>query len=472
MAEVAAPRPAEGGFLDDYFEISARGSNLGTEVVAGITTFMVAAYIIFVNPSILSAAGLPFGPLLTLTALTAGILTLAMGIFAKYPFMIAPGMGLNAVVAFQLVQGMGLSPAAAMGVIFIEGVIIAVLVLTGFREAVMDAIPMRLKQSIGVGIGLFIAIIGLVNGGIVVMSGNPSAPIALGNLATGTFLVTLFGLVVTTGLEARKVKGSLLIGILVTTIFAILLNTAYGGVLYEVPGMAVVPAAIFGAPDFSLLGLGLNVAVFAQVGALAAVLAIFSIMLADFFDTMGTVIGIGEQAGWLDEKGEFPPGHLRKLLFIDSLGAALGGAAGSSSNTTFIESAAGVSEGGRTGFASVVTGVLFLAAMFLTPIAGVIPPQATAAALVIIGYLMFAGNIRGIVQDLGQMDRGDAFVEGMPAMLTLFIMPATYSITNGIGAGFVAYTVLKAIQGKAREVHWMMWLASVAFAIYFIWGLT
>lgn len=470
MAEAAAP-PAQASALDRYFGISARGSTLNTEVVAGITTFMVAAYIIFVNPSILSAGGLPFPATLTVTCLTAGILTLAMGVFARYPFMMAPGLGLNAVVAFQLVQGMGLTWQAAMGVILLEGVIITVLVLTGFRAAVMHAIPMRLKRSIAVGIGLFIALIGLVNGGLVQMSGNPAAPVTLGNLATGTFLVTLFGLVVTGGLEARRVRGSLLIGILATTIFAIVVNAVYGGALYQIPGMAVLPATILGFPDFSTFGAGLNFGVFAQAGLIAAVLAIFSIMLADFFDTMGTIIGIGEQAGFVDQKGEYPKDGLRNLLVVDSLGAVFGGLASSSSNTTYIESAAGVSEGGRTGFASVVTGVLFLLAMFLAPIAGVIPPQATAAALVIVGYLMFVGNIRDIVQDLPGLDKGEQLVEGLPALLAMFVMPATYSITNGIGAGFVAYTVLKVIRGKASEVHWMMWVASIAFAIYFIWGL-
>ncbi|MSP13559.1 MAG: NCS2 family permease [Chloroflexi bacterium] len=466
------------GWLDNHFEISARGTTVATEVLAGVTTFLVAAYIIFVNPSILSFSGIPdlqgkgpaFAATLAVTCLTAGIMTLAMGFFGKYPFMMAPGMGLNAVVAFQLIVGSKLTWQEAMGVITLEGLAITILVLIGFREAVMDAIPLRLKRSIAVGIGFFIALIGLVNGGIVRMSGVEASPVAIGNLATATFAVTAVGLLLTAILEVRNVKGSLLLGIIGSTIFAIILNAITGGTMYaNQPGVAVLPSAIVSLPDFSNIGAGLSVGgVFAKLGVIAAVLTIFSLMLSDFFDTMGTLIGVGEQGGFVDQKSEYPPKALRRLLLIDSIGAFIGGLFGASSNTTYIESAAGVSEGGRTGFASIITGLLFLAAMFFAPIAGVIPAQATAPALIIVGFLMFWGNIPDTVRDLSQMGKTEAVAEGLPALLTMILMPMTYSITNGIGAGFITYSVLQLAQGK--RVHWVMWVTSLAFIIYYLFA--
>jgi len=449
--------------LERFFDLRARGTNAGTEVLAGVTTFMVMAYIIFVNPSILNFSGIKdlqglgpgFAPTLAATCLVAGVMTVLMGLLSNYPFAVASGMGLNAVVAFQLIVGMKLPWSAAMGVIFLEGVAITILVLTGFREAVMDAIPISLKRAIGVGIGLFILFIGLYSGGLV-KQGPPGVPVTLGDLNSLCVLVTLIGLFLTVSLMALRVKGALLIGILLTTVVAIVVNAASGYTAFTIPGVAVVPSKILAWPDFSTFGRGLDISVFWRAGVMAAVLTIFSIMLADFFDTMGTVIGIAGEAGWLDEKGKLP--RLNRILLVDSLAAAFGGLASASSATTYIESAAGVSEGGRTGLTSVVTGLLFFLALFFSPVAGVVPPQATAAALIVVGFLMCS-----IVKDIPFGD----FDEGFPALMALVVMPFTYSITNGIGAGFVIYAFIKLIRGKAHELHGMMVATAVAFVIYF-----
>jgi AGZA family xanthine/uracil permease-like MFS transporter len=449
--------------LDRWFSLHARGARPGSEIRGGLTTFMVMAYIIFVNPAILSFAGVaglegkgvPFPAAQAATCLVAGVMTIAMGLLANYPLAIAPGMGLNAVVAFQLIAGMKLSWPAAMGVVFLEGVVITLLVLTGFRQAIMDAIPLALKQAIGVGIGLFILFIGLVSAGIV-KPGPPGVPVTLGELTAAPVAVALLGLLLTLWLQARGAGGALLVGIVVTTVVAIAVNAATGGRAFPIPGQAVLPRSIMALPDLSSLGSGLNVEVFVRLGILTAVVTIFSIMLSDFFDTMGTVIGIGGEAGWLTREGKLP--RLDRVLLVDSLAAAAGGAAGASSATTYIESAAGVSAGARTGLASVVTGICFLLAMFFAPIAGIVPAHATAPALVVVGYLM-SRVVREI--PFATLD------EGFPALLTLAVMPFTYSITNGIGAGFVSYVFIKLVRGRAGDVHPMMWAATAAFVVYF-----
>lgn len=453
------------GWLDNFFKITESGSTVNTEIVAGLTTFMVMAYIIFVNPAILSFSGIKelqglgpsFPTVLAGTCLVAGVMTIFMGMYANYPFALAPGMGLNAVVAFQLIVGAKLPWEAAMGVIFMEGIAITVLVLTGFREAVMDAIPMTLKKAIGVGIGLFIFFIGLADGELIKYgTKNPATPVALGDLTSGPVLVAIVGIFIIVWLMAKKVKGALLIGILVSTLLAIAINGLSGWKAFSTPGVAVIPTSIVALPDLSNLGKGINFDVFAKMGILAGVLTIFSLMLSDFFDTMGTVIGIGGEAGWLDKNGKLP--RLNKVLIVDSLAAVAGGGAATSSATTYIESAAGVGEGGRTGLVAVVVGLLFLLAMFFSPIAGVVPAHATAPALIIVGFLMAA-----VARDIPFADLD----EGLPALLTIAIMPFTYSITNGIGVGFITYTFIKLVRGKGGEVHWGMWLASVAFLIYF-----
>ncbi|MGH2707040.1 MAG: NCS2 family permease [Actinomycetota bacterium] len=468
MGAIGSGRRAS--LLQRRFKIQESGSTLRTEVVGGLTTFMTMAYILFVNPLILGSVAdsegrkLAFPLVLTVTALAAGINTLAMGLVSNYPFALAAGLGLNTVVAFQLVAGAGLTWPEAMGVVLTEGLIITALVLTGFREAVMDAIPQALKQAIGVGIGLFIAFIGFFNAGFV---GKPQAPTQLVELGRGGELrglpvgVFVLGLVFTSYLVARRIKGALLVGILGTTAFAVLANELLAGGKawsYLAPGVARFPRRILAIPageNFELIG-NFSFGFFAKMGLLAALLAVFTLMLSDFFDTMGTVIGLGGEAGFLDAEGGLP--RIKRVLLVDSVAAVVGGSFSASSNTTYIESAAGISEGGRTGLVSVVVGALFFISILAWPLADVIPPQATAPALVIVGFLMM-----GIVREIPWED----FEVSIPAFLTTVIMPFTFSITNGIGAGFVSYSAIKVLRGKAREMHWMMCLAALAFLIYF-----
>jgi AGZA family xanthine/uracil permease-like MFS transporter len=463
MARVAATDPPGGAVLR-YFDLERLRTDVATEVRAGLTTFMVMAYIIFVNPIILGftgvpgldGKGLPFAATLTVTCLTAGLLTIAMGLASNYPLALAPGMGLNAVVAFELVASRGLTWPQAMTVIFLEGLVITLLVLTRFREAVMDAVPMALKRAIGVGIGLFIAFIGFFTSGFVVKPAQGPLPVGLGPLGGLPVAVFLVGFVLTAWLMARRVRGALLLGIVATTVLAVVLNGLLAGWKgFPTPGAARIPVAIVQAPDFSTFG-RLDFDFVAKMGVVAAALATFSIMLSDFFDTMGTIIGVGGRGGFLDARGRLP--RANRVLLVDSLGAMLGGLANSSSNTTYIESAAGVAEGGRTGLVSVVVGVLFLLAMWFAPLASVIPAEATAPALIIVGFYMIS-----IVAEIPWSD----FEESIPAFVTMLVMPFTWSITNGIGAGFVAWTAIKLLNGKGREVHWMLYATSAAFVVYF-----
>jgi adenine/guanine/hypoxanthine permease len=454
--------------LDRYFGITERGSTVRTEIIAGLATWLTMAYILFVNPAILGSVqdgtgtSLAFPQVLTVTALVAGVATLAMGLYGRYPFALAAGLGLNAFVAFTLVGDLGLTWPEAMGVIVIEGLVISVLVLTGFREAVLNAIPMDLKRAIGIGIGLFIALIGLVNAGVVVQ-GEGTVLTLTGDLTTLRMLTFVVGMVVTAALVARRTRGALLIGIVVTTVVAALINAIWGEgrVWADVgPGVAQLPDSFVSTPDFSLLGQFDLVGVFEVLPIATAIAAIVSVMLSDFFDTMGTVVGLGGEARLLDRAGRLP--GIRRVLLVDSLAAAAGGAASASSNTTYIESAAGISEGGRTGLTSVVVAVLFFLALFLSPWAGVIPPEATAPVLVIVGYFMMA-----LVREIDWADPGI----GIPALLTIGMMPFTFSITNGVAAGFLAYTVIAIFRGRFRQVHWLMYVVSAVFVWYFVEGL-
>ncbi|NJD30074.1 MAG: NCS2 family permease [Chloroflexi bacterium] len=417
---------------------------------------MVMVYIVFVNASILSTG---FGldatgatAISAATALIAGIMTIAMGVVGNYPFALAAGLGINAIVAFSL-TGRGLTPAGAMGVIVLEGLAVTVLVLIGFREAVMNAIPLSLKRAIGAGIGLFILFIGFFNGGLIVSTGaTPYGPTSGPALAPalptepGQF-VFLIGLLLTAILWARRIKAALVISILATTVIALL------------AGVASVPSGLTLVPDFRTLGAFDLTNVF-SLGVLTALLIIFSIMLIDFFDTMGTITGVAAEAGLAREDGSVPDAG--RVLLVDSLGAVAGGLGGVSSNTTYIESAAGVAEGARTGFASVVTGVLFLLAIFLAPLAGIIPGQATAPALVLVGFLMFTQ-----VKDIKVSD----FEDGFPALLTIILMPLTYEISPAIGAGFISWVVIKLVRGKLGEIHPLMWIVSIAFLVYWLQSL-
>jgi AGZA family xanthine/uracil permease-like MFS transporter len=448
--------------LDRFFGYRARGSSLRIEVVAGLTTFMTMAYILFLNPSILGAVAdpggrrLPAAAVLTSTALVACVATLAMGLWANYPFTLAAGLGINGVVAFTFVAGQGLSWAEAMGLIVLEGLIITVLVLTGLREAVLEAIPLALKKAIGVGIGLFIAFIGFYDAGFVVRPQSPATPVTLATINGLKVTVFIIGLLLTLALVATRVRAALLLGILGTTVLAIIVNEANHLKLWPGGEVAALPHKLVGTPDFSILGDFSLFGAFSTIGVISALVAVFAVMLSDFFDTMGTVIGLGDEAGLLDRNGRLP--KINRVLVVDSLAAAAGGAASASSNTSYIEAASGIAAGGRTGLTSVMVAGLFALCLFLSPLAGVIPPEATGPALVLVGFFMLT-----LIRDI---DWGDIEV-GLPAFLTIVLMPFTFSITNGVGAGFITYTMIKLVRGKFREVHPLLIGVSVVFLIYF-----
>lgn len=459
--------PASGlsATLDRFFGLSARGTNVRTEALAGATTFMTMAYILFVNPAILGkvldfdGTRLPFDAVLTSTALVAAVLTLAMGLFANLPLALAAGMGLNSVVTFQLVAGMRLTWPQAMGVVVAEGLVISLLVATGLRQAIVKAVPVSMKKAIGIGIGLFLAIIGFVDAGFVSRSPADPVPVALGNGGhLRGFPVVLFAatLLFTGWLVLRRVKGALLLGIASSTVVAVVAKAVLGSAAGFKGWEVALPSSPVALPNFSLLG-KFDFGFVQVLGSATAALTVFSLMLSDFFDTVGTVVAVGQEARYVDAEGNYPrPGT---VLMIDSLAAVAGGAASASSATTYVESAAGAAAGGRTGLTSVVTGLLFAACLFISPLAGVVPPQATGAVLVLVGFFL--------MRDVGSLPWDDA-AEAIPAFLVLTVMPFTYSITNGIGAGFVSYAVLKALSGRAREVRPLMWAAAAAFLVYFV----
>ncbi|MDX6514025.1 MAG: adenine/guanine/hypoxanthine permease, partial [Gaiellaceae bacterium] len=383
-----------GSWLERRFRFADHATTLARDTMAGVTTFVVMSYIIFVNPSILSFAGvqglegkgLPFNGVLTATCVVAGAMTILMGLVTNRAYAIAPGMGLNAVVAFQLVATEGLSFPAAMGLIVLEGAAVTVLVLTGLREQIMRAIPLELKKAIAIGIGLFIAFIGLYDSGIVAK--GVGTPLTLGSFTTWPIFVTILGLVVTIALRARGFRGDLLVGIVATTVAATLINHATNftagftsGARW--PGISHLTES----PNWSLFG-NFNFDAFSKLGVISALVWVFALFLSDFFDTMGTLVGVGKQAGYLTKEGELP--EIRKPLLVDSLAAMAGGAASSSSATTYIESGAGVGAGGRTGWVAVVCGALFFPFIFIAPLIGMVPAQATAAALLVVGYLMIS----------------------------------------------------------------------------------
>ncbi|MGY1833994.1 NCS2 family permease [Blastococcus sp. SYSU DS0510] len=469
-------RPKNG--LDRYFEISARRSTVGREVRGGITTFFAMAYIVVLNPIILTSipgpdgvpgadvAGtvLPFGSIAAVTALLAGALTLLMGIVGRYPFALATGLGINAIVAvFAATQ---LTWPEIMGLVVLEGLLITVLVLTGFRKAVFEAIPAQLKVAIAVGIGFFLAIIGLADAGII-RPGNPLISFGVGGqLAGWPMLVFVVGLLLMSLLVVRRVRGALLIGIVATTVLAIVVEAIAGvgprfgedgenprGWALQVPAL---PDDIVGSPDFSLLGNFSLFGGFERIGVVAALLIVFAIMIADFFDTVGTVTAVGAEGDLLDENRNLPKSQ--PVLLVDSLAAAAGGAGSVSSNTTYIESTAGVADGARTGLASIVTGLLFLVAVFFTPLVAVVPSEAAAPALVIVGALMIS-QIKNLTWDDMSLV--------IPAFLTIALMPFTYSITNGIGAGVISFVLLRLAVGRGREIHPLMWVVALLFLVYF-----
>jgi AGZA family xanthine/uracil permease-like MFS transporter len=489
IAESQGLRPGEGSWLERKFRFAENGTTLGRDTMAGVTTFIVMSYIIFVNPQILSFAGiedlqelgLPFDGVLAVTCLVAGVMTIAMGLYTNRAYAIAPGLGINAAVAFSLVVGEGLSYPAAMGLIVVEGVAVTIFVLTGLRERVMDAIPLDLKKAIAIGIGLFIAFIGLESAGIVVQ-GQPEPLVDLAPLTTWPIFVAIFGLALTVALRARGVRGDLLIGIIAATALATIINEASGEDAGFTAG-ATIPDDVYESPNFELLG-NFNFDAFTELAFISAVVWAFSLFMADFFDTMGTLVGVGKPAGYLDAEGRLP--EIRKPLLIDSLSAVAGGAASSSSATTYIESASGIGAGGRTGWVAVIAGALFLPFMFFAPIIGMVPPQATAPALIIVGFLMMTALTEAEEEaeveqaaetgegppprprrKLAGIDFSDLGI-GLAAALTIMVMPFTFSIADGIGFGFIAYVVVRAAQSRWREVHPFMWIASAMFTLYFL----
>ena len=474
---MTAHSPARSG-IDGFFKISERGSTVGREVRGGVVTFFTMAYIVVLNPLILGFApdvdgnylGGGDGPNLPViaaaTALVAGVLTILMGAVANFPIAIATGLGLNAFLAVAVASQM--TWADAMGLVVLEGLLILLLVLTGFRKAVFHAVPAQLKVAISVGIGLFIALIGFVDAGFVRRIpdvANTTVPVQLGQtgqLAGWPVAVFTFGLVLLIALWVRRVKGAILISIVVTTVVAIIVETigSFGPAKDSPTGWALTvpewPGHVFDLPDFATLGEFSLLGSFESVGVVSALLLVFTLMLADFFDTMGTMTAIGAEAELLDEEGT--PPNAQRILVVDSLAAVAGGAAGVSSNTSYIESASGVGEGARTGLASVVTGLLFLLTIFFAPLVAIIPSEAAVPALVLVGFLMMQ-QVKGIAWDDLEI--------AIPAFLTIVLMPFTYSISVGIGAGFIAFVLIKLVVGKVRQVHPLMYGVAALFVVYF-----
>ncbi|MEI8057914.1 MAG: NCS2 family permease [Actinomycetes bacterium] len=476
----ASPPATETSSWDRWFHLSARGSTNERELRGGLVTFFTMAYIVVLNPLIIGTAKDVNGNFVgggtdvlkaiamvtAATALCAGVVTILMGAIGRFPVALAAGLGINGVVAFSLAPHM--TWADAMGLVVIEGIVIGLLVVTGVRTAVFNAVPEQLKYAIGVGIGLFITIIGLVDSGIA----RPGIPLITfgdnGALRGWPTFVFVFGLLLTSVLVARKVRGAILIGIVASTALSLLIEAighvgphiGQDGKVANPDGWSlnvpIWPSQVVASPDFGLLGQFNLFGGFQAIGFVAASLAVFSLMLSDFFDTMGTVFGLAHEGEILNEDGSVP--HLGSILMVDSVAAAAGGIASVSSNTSYIESASGVGDGARTGIASLMTGALFLVAMFFSPLVTMVPHEAATPALVVVGFLMMT--------QIRRIDFTDYEI-AIPAFLTLTLMPFTYSITNGIGAGFVSYVVIKAACGKSREVQPLMWAIAVAFIIYF-----
>ncbi|MER7736566.1 NCS2 family permease [Streptomyces erythrochromogenes] len=463
-----SPREPSGG-LDRYFKISERGSTVAREVRGGFATFFAMAYIIVLNPIILGSAKdmyghqLDSGQLVTATVLTAAFTTLLMGVIGNVPIALAAGLGVNTVVALQLAPRM--SWPDAMGMVVLAGFVVMLLVATGLRERVMNAVPLGLRKGIAIGIGLFIMLIGLVDSGFVSRipdAAHTTVPLQLGSdghLHGWPVLIFVIGTLLTLALLIRKVPGAILISIVAMTLVAVgvqlvadLPDSGWGLTVPAWPGNPVA------APDFGLVGQVSLFGGFGKVGLLTGILFVFTVLLSCFFDAMGTILGVGDEAKLIDKKtGEFP--GINRVLFVDGLAVASGGATSSSATTCFVESTAGVGEGARTGLANVVTGALFGVALFLTPLATMVPSQAATPALVAVGFLILAGSVKDI-------DWSD-FTIAVPAFLAMVMMPFTYSITNGIGIGFIAFSVLRLATGRGREVPTAMYVVSAVFVFYY-----
>ncbi|WP_458318863.1 NCS2 family permease [Mycolicibacterium brisbanense] len=459
--------------LDRFFEISARGSSVSAEIRGGVVTFIAMAYIIVLNPVILSSAPdvagnkLTFAQVSATTSLAAGVMTILFGVIARMPFAFAAGLGINSFLATTVVGSV--TWPEAMGLVVINGLVIVLLAASGLRRLVFDAVPIQLKLAITAGIGLFILFIGLVDAGFVGSTGHPSPPVGLGSGGTGSIntvptVVFVVTLLITGILVARRVRGGILIGLAAGTVIAIIVEAIWhlgsatehpGGWGLSVPSLSGSPFAL---PDMSLVG-AFSLGSFSRIGALAAIMLVFTLVFANFFDAMGTMTGLSREAGLADAQGTFP--RLRSALIVEGAGAVVGGASSASSNTVFIESGAGIEEGARTGLANLVTGALFLAAMFVSPLASIVPTEVAAAALVIVGAMM--------VSHLRHIDISE-FSIALPVVLTVATMAFSYSIANGIGVGFVAWAVLRSAAGKAREISPLLWIVAAGFILYFARG--
>jgi len=431
------------GVLENLFKLEKNNTDVKTEVIAGFTTFMTMAYIIFVNPSILEAAGMPFDGVFIATIMGAILGTLAMAFLTNYPFALASGMGLNAFFAYSVVIGMGVSWQTALGVVFLEGIIFIILSVTPVRQMIVNSIPMALKTGISAGIGLFIAFIGLQNAGIVVA--DQATLVAIGNVFSGPGLVALFGLLITGILHARKIKGALLWGILASTAFGWI-----NGVTPEFSGIFAMPQM----SHWSEVLLQLDIASafsYSMIGVL------LSFLFVDMFDTAGTLVGVSQQAGYLDENGDLPKAS--RALLADAIGTTGGALFGTSTVTTYVESASGVAEGGRTGLTGIVVSILFFLSLFLRPLIGIVPGAATSPALIVVGTMMMT--------NITKLDWDD-FTEILPAFVAMIAMPLTYSISNGIALGFIVYPIVKLFTGKGKDVHWLVYVLGVVFVLYFI----
>lgn len=453
--------------LDRYFHISERGSTIGTELRAGTVSFFAMAYIILLNPLILGtspdAEGYTLGvpQVAAATALVAGVMSIAFGAIAKYPFAMAAGLGMNTFVAVSMVATSGLNWQEAMGLVVIEGLIIVLLAVSGFRTAVFDAIPQPMKAAMGVGIGMFIAMIGFVDGGFVTRvpdAAQTTVPVGLGingSIATWPAVVFVIGLIVCAFMVIRNVPGGLFIAIILNTVIAFIVQALTDS---EDWGMAAPesPEVLGGLPDLSIVGDVNLVGAFANIGVISTVLLIFTLLLTNFFDAMGTMTGLGKQAKLVDEDGNLP--GMKKALVVEGAGAVAGGLGSASSNTVFADSSAGIADGARTGLANIMTGLLFIAAMFFTPLYEIVPIEAAAPVLVIVGVMM-AAQLTDIPWTRMEV--------AIPAFLTIVVMPFTYSIANGIGVGFITFALMSTFAGKAKQVHWIMWLLAGLFVIYF-----
>lgn len=429
--------------MDKFFKLTENGTNVKREIVAGITTFMTMAYILIVNPTILSAAGMDSGAVFTATALSAVISTLIMGLYAKLPFAQAPGMGLNAFFAYTVVLSMGYSYQFALTAVLLEGIIFILLTIFNVREAIVDSIPVNIKKAISVGIGLFIALLGLEAAGVVVHPADGGTIVALGEIIKGPGLLAIIGIVITGILVARNVKGALFLGMIITAIIGIPM------------GIIDLPEKIVSMPP-SIKSTFMQFE-WHNIFSIDMVIVLFTLLFMDMFDTIGTLVGVATKANMLDKDGKVP--NIKKALFADAIGTTLGACLGTSTVSTFVESAAGVAEGGRTGLTSVSTAVMFFLALFLSPLFGIITPAVTASALVIVGLFM--------IETIKEIDLTD-YTEAIPAFLTIIMMPFSYSISDGIVFGVVSYILIKLFAGKWKEISLATVIVGVVFVLKFI----